>query len=356
MARDGSGTAQKAVSDFVNGNVISETDMNTLVDDIIDMLTQSLSKDGQTVVTGALKFNGKELILDVNQDTSITADTDDQIDIRIAGADDFRLVANIFRALAGSQIQTDTINETTSAAGVTVDGVLLKDGQVDGRDVATDGAKLDGIESGADVTDTANVTAAGALMDSEVDADLKTFVLPANTTISTFGATLVDDASAAAAATTLGLGTGDDVAFNTVTGSIYLGGSGAANLLDDHEKGTHTISPNGNLTLNHAVSRYIKYGDMVTVWGTIGVNTVTGTNQIALSLPFTSAADPASGRARGVGVCYPIGPDTGDIGCVASVGPSSTTLNIVNINDNGANALMTNAELTAGDLLYFNIT
>ena len=31
-----------------------------------------------------------------------------------------------------------------------------------------DKTKLDGIETGADVTDTANVTAAGALMDSEV--------------------------------------------------------------------------------------------------------------------------------------------------------------------------------------------
>lgn len=41
-------------------------------------------------------------------------------------------------------------------------------GTVDGRDVATDGVKLDGIEAGADVTDTANVTAAGALMDSEL--------------------------------------------------------------------------------------------------------------------------------------------------------------------------------------------
>jgi len=39
---------------------------------------------------------------------------------------------------------------------------------VDGRDVSVDGAKLDGIEAGADVTDTANVTAAGALMDSEL--------------------------------------------------------------------------------------------------------------------------------------------------------------------------------------------
>lgn len=49
---------------------------------------------------------------------------------------------------------------------VTVDGSgnVSVTGTVDGRDVATDGTKLDGIEALADVTDTANVTAAGALM------------------------------------------------------------------------------------------------------------------------------------------------------------------------------------------------
>ncbi len=41
---------------------------------------------------------------------------------------------------------------------------LLTTGLIDGRDVATDGGKLDGIEALADVTDTANVTAAGAIM------------------------------------------------------------------------------------------------------------------------------------------------------------------------------------------------
>jgi hypothetical protein len=70
-----------------------------------------------------------------------------------------------------------------------------------------DETKLDGIEELADVTDTANVTAAGALMDSEVDADIKTLSLPASTTISTFGASLIDDAAASNARTTLGLGT-----------------------------------------------------------------------------------------------------------------------------------------------------
>ncbi len=71
---------------------------------------------------------------------------------------------------SGDVITTNTINETTSASGVTIDGILLKDGDitlsgsVDGRDIAADGTKLDGIEASADVTDTANVTASGALM------------------------------------------------------------------------------------------------------------------------------------------------------------------------------------------------
>lgn len=75
-------------------------------------------------------LDGAELILDADGDTSLHASTDDQIDVKIAGADDFLFIANIFRALAGSQIQTDTINETTSAAGVTIDGLLIKDGGI----------------------------------------------------------------------------------------------------------------------------------------------------------------------------------------------------------------------------------
>lgn len=72
--------------------------------------------------------------------------------------------------------------------------------------LTADETKLDGIEAGADVTDTANVTAAGALMDSEVDADLKTLSLPANTTITAFGASLIGGAADSDARTTLGLG------------------------------------------------------------------------------------------------------------------------------------------------------
>ena len=54
-------------------------------------------------------INGDELILDADADTSITADTDDQIDIRIAGADDFQFTANTFTAQSGSTITTPTL-------------------------------------------------------------------------------------------------------------------------------------------------------------------------------------------------------------------------------------------------------
>ncbi len=48
------------------------------------------------------KVGGQELTLDIDEDTSLTADSDDQIDVRIAGADDFQFTANTFSVLTGS--------------------------------------------------------------------------------------------------------------------------------------------------------------------------------------------------------------------------------------------------------------
>lgn len=70
--------------------------------------------------------------------------------------------ANIAAKLASPGTIGGTAPGAASFTNITVSGT------VDGRDVAADGTKLDGIEALADVTDTTNVTAAGALMDSEV--------------------------------------------------------------------------------------------------------------------------------------------------------------------------------------------
>jgi len=85
----------------------------------IDVPSSFLSSE-QTF-TGGLDINGTELKLDADADTSITADTDDQIDIKIAGADDFQFTANTFTAQSGSTITTPTlgvINAHDLGAGI----------------------------------------------------------------------------------------------------------------------------------------------------------------------------------------------------------------------------------------------
>ena len=66
------------------------------------------------LINGTLDANGKEIILDTDGDTSITADTDDEIHFRLAGADDFKMTANTFEVLAGSTL---LINGSLDANG-----------------------------------------------------------------------------------------------------------------------------------------------------------------------------------------------------------------------------------------------
>jgi len=70
----------------------------------------------------------------------------------------------------------------------------------------------------------ANTASLGNAATMTVDADLATLSLPASTTISAFGATLVDDADASAARTTLGAHNADNLTSGTV--GISRGGTG----------------------------------------------------------------------------------------------------------------------------------
>jgi len=97
-------------------------------------------------VGSTLDLNGAaELVLDADGDTAISADAaDDQIDIKIAGADDFSFTANTFTAAAGSSITSPNysggavFNEDSEDVDfrVETDGqthALFIDGTADGK-------------------------------------------------------------------------------------------------------------------------------------------------------------------------------------------------------------------------------
>jgi len=88
-----------------------------------DKSTKLLFSDGTNIVdtnfSGATDLDGGSLTLDADGDTTITADTDDQIDIAIAGADDFRFTANTFTALSGSSVVIPDGGLTLGSTAVT---------------------------------------------------------------------------------------------------------------------------------------------------------------------------------------------------------------------------------------------
>lgn len=171
------------------------------------------------------------------------------------------------------------------------------DGTVDAADTA---AALTGAQADAIVANTAkvscttaNVTSAGALMDSEVDADIKTLALPANTTISAFGKTLVDDADAGTARTTLGLGTmatknsidiGDDT---NLTAGTNITLSGDTLNVDDA-----FIKNNADDTSTHKIT--------AANFAVTGDNNTNDSSYVPMVLHGTDATPPtASGFPRG---------------------------------------------------------
>ena len=107
--------------------VFTELSVDSLAVNGVDVVTAVLLAAGQVV---DLNGEADALVLDADANTSISAPTDNQIDIEVNGADDFRITANTFTALSGSTIATNTIAETTAATGVTIDSLLIKDGMV----------------------------------------------------------------------------------------------------------------------------------------------------------------------------------------------------------------------------------
>ena len=119
-------------------------------------------------------------------------------------------------------------------------------------------------------------------------------LLAAKATVADFTSTGIDD-NATSTAITID-GAGDLV----LAGGVYLGGTGAANKLDDYEEGTFTptyVSGIAATVYTYQTGRYTKIGNTVTFHIDISASTstVTGDGVRIGGLPFTSAANPCGG-------------------------------------------------------------
>ena len=143
------GTDSVATSTIDRDRISAVTDSN-------GQFSQALWDNGDSGITSTLEV---ELPSGQRVDVIIPAST--------ATIDLWDLIENYQVGTADPQLPTNEALFLRKTGGA-MTGAITTSSTFDGRDVATDGAKLDGIEALADVTDTANVTAAGALMDSEL--------------------------------------------------------------------------------------------------------------------------------------------------------------------------------------------
>jgi len=146
---------EEQVEDFVGGMVTGNTETGITVtyqddDGTIDFVVASQTDENFTTADHS-KLDGIEASADVTDTANVTS----------AGALMDSEVTNL------SQVKAfDSSDYATAAQGTKADSAQQPPSE--GAFANGDKTKLDGIEASADVTDTANVTSAGALMDSEL--------------------------------------------------------------------------------------------------------------------------------------------------------------------------------------------
>lgn len=224
----------------------------------------------------SIDMNGTEIILDADGDTSITADTDDQIDIRIAGADDFQFTANTFTAQSGSTIAAQALTATS--------GAFTAKSSVD---ISSSGNAIDFKLSGTTIgnigviSDRVYLTAEGS-HGVYLDASANNFC-PSSTTGT--------DADG-----TIDLG-GSSARWKDayLSGGIHLGGTGSANKLDDYEEGTFTPAAGDySGTASFTTAYYTKVGRIVNFAFKITGDGTSDSSQVSVTgFPFAVLAEHA---------------------------------------------------------------
>jgi len=243
-----------------------------------------------------------ELILDADNDTSITADTDDQIDIRVAGSDQIKI--------ATSEV---AFNEASGDIDFRVEGngdanALFVEGESDNVGIGNNDplVKLDVTGSNA-VPSSSGTSQTGALRLGQ----------GAGNGVMDMGFDTTNSQGWIQATNKANLATNYQLNLNPNGGDVYIGdgnlvvasghgidfaltgnsgGSMSSELFDDYETGTWTATittQSGSVTLrsDRDLCSYTKIGNMVTVRGRVDVESVSSPSGSAFlsNLPFTSS-------------------------------------------------------------------
>ena len=239
----------------------------------------------QTNDKAQFDLDGTELILDADGDTSITADTDDQIDFKTGGTD---------RVIIDSS--GNTFVSKNSASRTTV-----------GHEFKADGFARHTV-SGDKVLEIVRTSSDGEILEFFKDSTLvgelgseggnSLYILSGDT-----GLRFSDSANKIIPVTTSGSARDNAITLGSsgarfadlfIGGGIYLGGTGSSNELDDYEEGTWTPdliidSSNSGITYSTRSAEYIKIGKLVFVNGDVQLTNKGSTSGIVeiTGLPFT---------------------------------------------------------------------
>ena len=139
---------------------------------------------------------------------------------------------------------------------------------------------------------------------------------------------------------------------------VHLGGTAAANLLDDYEEGTFTLSMNGFSFQTNSQGRYIKIGKCVHFTAFIHASGSQNANEAALTLPFAIGTSTESGntgyRTLALAVTSPSNVDTGSIG-VTGIGFGGTSIiTLFKQDEDGGRTAMTNDAFTSEDTMFLS--
>jgi len=143
-----------------------------------------------------------------------------------------------------------------------------------------------------------------------------------------------------------------------LSGGVYLGGTVAANKLDDYEEGTHDITLNqGGVGINssYVTWRYTKIGRMVYIEGLFLASSSGDTNTVKINLPFTYLAKSGNTADQIVQTVGTYQVPTGSGGIKGTITAGTSKLEFKKTVDNGVWTALIGTDIASGDHIYVNL-